>query len=263
MLQSHQKWNMEYYKLVEFCQIWMSSPLYKRKSPPHKRKDPYWRLSGDGSGFIAEYALRWNLPRTCEILIQTNLSQKYSNCYSPFVLLIIAINLHEEMKLLYLQTSEVFFQDLPVDFLDCEGLRSHALLIGLSFPIFLLLVCSVYAFRIRKVPQGFNEAKHIGFAVYTTLVIWLAQVTSLFDNYEVVWIAKMHLAKSRWAARRRYSLLLVLFSLCKCSTVCKIDSGVVEIIYELIRWRLLLGKVVHVCLRKRQKPVHIFKKNSF
>ncbi|XP_010793802.1 glutamate receptor, metabotropic 2b, partial [Notothenia coriiceps] len=34
--------------------------------------------------------------------------------------------------------------------------------------------CTVYAFKTRKCPENFNEAKFIGFTMYTTCIIWLA-----------------------------------------------------------------------------------------
>lgn len=37
-------------------------------------------------------------------------------------------------------------------------------------------MCTVYAFKTRNVPENFNEAKFIGFTMYTTLVIWIAFV---------------------------------------------------------------------------------------
>ena len=61
--------------------------------------------------------------------------------------------------------------------IDCNGMRFPGFLVGLGYPILLIFVCTVFAIKIRKVPYGFNEAKFIGFAVYTTIVIWLAQVT--------------------------------------------------------------------------------------
>ena len=36
---------MKHYKSVEFLSI------FKMSSPPHKRKTPYWKLSGDGSAY--------------------------------------------------------------------------------------------------------------------------------------------------------------------------------------------------------------------
>lgn len=37
-------------------------------------------------------------------------------------------------------------------------------------------MCTLYAFKTRNVPENFNEAKFIGFTMYTTLVIWVAFV---------------------------------------------------------------------------------------
>ena len=56
MVQSHRyrglwppNWNLKHYKLVDFCQIWMSNPPCKKVNPPHTNvKSPYWRLFGDG-----------------------------------------------------------------------------------------------------------------------------------------------------------------------------------------------------------------------
>lgn len=46
----------------------------------------------------------------------------------------------------------------------------------LGFDFFLILMCTLYAFKTRNVPENFNEAKFIGFTMYTTLVIWIAFV---------------------------------------------------------------------------------------
>lgn len=40
----------------------------------------------------------------------------------------------------------------------------------------LIVLCTFYAFRTRKTPLNFNEAKFIGFCMYTTCVIWIAFV---------------------------------------------------------------------------------------
>ena len=55
--------------------------------------------------------------------------------------------------------------------------------------ILLIILCTVFAFRTRKVPACFNEAKYIGFVMYTTCVLWLAFVTIYFGltfNYVVI-----------------------------------------------------------------------------
>lgn len=46
----------------------------------------------------------------------------------------------------------------------------------LGFDFFLIAMCTLYAFKTRNVPENFNEAKFIGFTMYTTLVIWIAFV---------------------------------------------------------------------------------------
>ena len=53
----------------------------------------------------------------------------------------------------------------------------------------LIVLCTVFAFRTRKVPACFNEAKYIGFVMYTTCVLWIAFVTIYFGlsfNYVII-----------------------------------------------------------------------------
>ncbi|KAM7310733.1 metabotropic glutamate receptor 2 isoform X2 [Ixodes scapularis] len=58
--------------------------------------------------------------------------------------------------------------------LVCQGSDGASYLVGLLYPSLLIGVCTVYAFKTRKCPEGFNEARHLAFANYTTCVIWLA-----------------------------------------------------------------------------------------
>ncbi|XP_071657332.1 metabotropic glutamate receptor 6-like isoform X2 [Patagioenas fasciata] len=44
----------------------------------------------------------------------------------------------------------------------------------LAYALLLMVTCTVYAVKARGVPETFNEAKPIGFAMYTTCVVWLA-----------------------------------------------------------------------------------------
>ena len=57
----------------------------------------------------------------------------------------------------------------------------------------LITVCTVYAVKTRKVPENFNEAKFIGFTMYTTCIIWLAFIPLYFgtaNSHEVQQTAK-------------------------------------------------------------------------
>lgn len=47
-------------------------------------------------------------------------------------------------------------------------------LAGLAYALLLMVTCTVYAVKARGVPEAFNEAKPIGFAMYTTCVVWVA-----------------------------------------------------------------------------------------
>ncbi|KAJ8688366.1 hypothetical protein QAD02_024161 [Eretmocerus hayati] len=58
----------------------------------------------------------------------------------------------------------------------CEGFDDRSYIIGLIYPFILIVICTVYAVKTRKCPEGFNETRYIAFTNYTTLVLWLAFV---------------------------------------------------------------------------------------
>ena len=51
---------------------------------------------------------------------------------------------------------------------------------SLAYNMLLISLCTVYAVKTRNIPENFNEAKFIGFAMYTTCVVWLAFVPLYF-----------------------------------------------------------------------------------
>lgn len=54
------------------------------------------------------------------------------------------------------------------------NINAVSVVILFAYNALLILLCTVYAFRTRKTPLNFNEAKFIGFCMYTTCVIWIA-----------------------------------------------------------------------------------------
>ncbi|XP_043835102.1 metabotropic glutamate receptor 2 isoform X1 [Dromiciops gliroides] len=52
--------------------------------------------------------------------------------------------------------------------------RDSSMLASLAYNVLLIALCTLYAFKTRKCPENFNEAKFIGFTMYTTCIIWLA-----------------------------------------------------------------------------------------
>ncbi|XP_062842317.1 glutamate receptor, metabotropic 6b, partial [Trichomycterus rosablanca] len=71
--------------------------------------------------------------------------------------------------------------ELARGILKCD--MSDLSLIGcLSYSMVLMVTCTVYAIKSRGVPETFNEAKPIGFTMYTTCIIWLAFVPIFFGT---------------------------------------------------------------------------------
>ncbi|XP_055551060.1 metabotropic glutamate receptor 5-like [Wyeomyia smithii] len=65
--------------------------------------------------------------------------------------------------------------------LACNTTR-QGILVPLAFIFLLIILCTLYAWKTRNVPENFNEAKFIGFSMYTTCVIWVAFVPIYFGS---------------------------------------------------------------------------------
>ena len=62
----------------------------------------------------------------------------------------------------------------------------YTVIINFSFIFGLVLACTVCAVWVRNVPENFNEAKYIGFCMYTTCLTRLASAFMFLDNrYQV------------------------------------------------------------------------------
>lgn len=59
--------------------------------------------------------------------------------------------------------------------LVCNNYIDASYMIAFAYPTILIIVCTVYAVLTRKIPEAFNESKHIGklifFASYITYVL--------------------------------------------------------------------------------------------
>ncbi|CAF3039855.1 unnamed protein product [Rotaria sp. Silwood2] len=51
---------------------------------------------------------------------------------------------------------------------------------SLIYNMLLVISCTLYAIKTRHIPENYNEAKHIGFAMYSICIIWLAFVPIFF-----------------------------------------------------------------------------------
>ena len=64
--------------------------------------------------------------------------------------------------------------------LKCGESPYIGLSITLGYNFILLFITTYFAFRTRKVPQNFNEAKFISFTVYTLCILWIAFIPIYF-----------------------------------------------------------------------------------
>lgn len=65
--------------------------------------------------------------------------------------------------------------------LMCQN-KTLSVLGPIGYNMALVLFCTWYAIRTRNLPENFNEAKFIGFSMYTTCVIWLAFIALFFGS---------------------------------------------------------------------------------
>ena len=71
--------------------------------------------------------------------------------------------------------------------LKCRS-TNVAIVVSLLYNMILILMCTVYAFKTRKIPENFNEAKYIAFTMYSTCIVWLAFIPIYFgtkNDYKV------------------------------------------------------------------------------
>ncbi|XP_046405665.1 metabotropic glutamate receptor 6 [Ischnura elegans] len=62
------------------------------------------------------------------------------------------------------------------------GVSTFSLMMSLVYNMVLILLCTLYAFKTRKIPENFNEAKYIGFTMYSTCIVWLAFIPIYFGT---------------------------------------------------------------------------------
>ena len=81
-------------------------------------------------------------------------------------------------------SKETIVRPLQYIFVVCKPFRSvsgHVLLIiSVTFLMILSLACVYYAFKGRKIPENFNEARYIGFAMYIVLLCSAAYYPVVF-----------------------------------------------------------------------------------
>uniref|UniRef100_A0A3Q3KE85 G-protein coupled receptors family 3 profile domain-containing protein n=1 Tax=Monopterus albus TaxID=43700 RepID=A0A3Q3KE85_MONAL len=89
--------------------------------------------------------------------------------------------------------------------LKCD-ISDLSLICLLGYSMLLMVTCTVYAIKTRGVPETFNEAKPIGFTMYTTCIVWLAFIPIFFgtsQSAEKMYIQTTTLTISNVPKRKR------------------------------------------------------------
>lgn len=107
--------------------------------------------------------------------------------------------------------------------LKCD-ITDLQIICSLGYSILLMVTCTVYAIKTRGVPENFNEAKPIGFTMYTTCIVWLAFIPIFFGT-----------------AQSAEKVMLVFFTMCL--SILAITSACTLSIYK--------GIVLAFCLHVR------------
>ncbi|KAH9508401.1 Metabotropic glutamate receptor 5 [Bulinus truncatus] len=92
--------------------------------------------------------------------------------------------------------------DSKIDYLSLSKARlicdtsNSGIVVPLGFDLVLIILCTIYAVKTRNLPENFNEAKFIGFTMYSTCVIWLGFFPIYFagENKEITLSISMSLS---------------------------------------------------------------------
>ena len=98
-----------------------------------------------------------------------------------FTALLVAIQIVVAIVWLIVEkpSIEYIYGDFVTD-LRCGESPHIGLSVSLGYNFLLLMATLYFAFRTRKVPQNFNEAKFINLTVYTLCVLWLAFIPTYY-----------------------------------------------------------------------------------
>lgn len=162
---------------IHLCYL-MTFPILLR---PHLITCIIERL-GIGLGFSMMYAaLLTKTNRIARIFESTKkqgkLRPKYISPNSQMAICSCLITVQILIALLWLAYERPDIELIAYDrlvILTCR-VNKHTFLLSLSYNVLLVLICTMYAIRTRKVPENFNETKFIGFTCYTTCIIWLVK----------------------------------------------------------------------------------------
>ena len=84
-----------------------------------------------------------------------------------------------------------FYPDRRTVILRCKS-TNFAIVMSLVYNMILIILCTVYAFKTRKIPENYNEAKYIAFTMYSTCIVWLAFIPIYFGTKNDFKVSTFH-----------------------------------------------------------------------
>ena len=113
------------------------------------------------------------------------------------------------------------FSDFTTE-LKCGESSVVGISVSLGYNLILLVISTYFAFRTRKIPQNFNEAKFINLTLYTIIIIWLAFLTTFF-------------ATARLGTVYQTSSLVLAIALSATTTLCCLFMPKIYFLYSQVR----------------------------
>ncbi|CAF0920190.1 unnamed protein product [Brachionus calyciflorus] len=89
--------------------------------------------------------------------------------------------------------------------LQCNTQNTH-LAISFLYNFFLVILCTIYAVKTRKIPENFNEARFIGFTMYSICIIWVAFIPIYFGTTAAAGTSK--------SPKNNYKIQLTTMAMC-------------------------------------------------
>ncbi len=119
-------------------------------------------------------------------------TSEYSCCFFPLQIIVTFTLIGVQMiicGIMLVKDSPALNENIEVlGAVHCP-MNVHVILPTFAFVALLVLMCTLYAFKTRNLPNNFNEAKFIGFAMYVTCITWVAFALMYFANRLVVGIS--------------------------------------------------------------------------
>ena len=103
-----------------------------------------------------------------------------------FTFILVSVQIIMAVIWLVLERPAVIIQYGPRSAeLSCKASPIIGIAVLLSYNFLLLLLSTYFAFRARKVPENFNEAKYINITLYTLCILWLAFMSTYFATTQL------------------------------------------------------------------------------